>query len=70
MKLFGGGQQQSFKAPPTPSPVRLPTPTDPDILAAGRRARRGALRRKGRASTILTDQNREITGSSGVKLGA
>ena len=35
---------------------RMPTPTDPEVLAAGRRTRAEALRRKGRLSTILTDQ--------------
>lgn len=57
------------KLPPPPKPVRMPTETDPDVLAAGRRAREGALRRTGRLSTIMTDQTQETTGSSGQKLG-
>ena len=66
--LFGGGK---VKTPPPPKPVRMPVETDPDVLAAGRRAREDALRRDGRLSTILTDQNRETVGSSSrQKLGA
>lgn len=49
-------------------PVRAPTESDPEILAAQDRARRGAKRRKGRQSTILTDAL--ATGSSGQSLGA
>jgi hypothetical protein len=48
---------------------RMPTPTDPDILAAGRRSRQAALRRRGRQSTILTDRARDIVGTSSQKLG-
>ena len=40
---------------PEPKVVRMPTETDPDILAAGQRTRKAALARKGRLSTILTD---------------
>ena len=59
------------KPPPTPKPVRMPYETDPDIVAAGQRTRAAALARKGRLSTILTDATSEnMTGSSGVKLGA
>lgn len=64
--LFGG----SPKAPPPPKPVRMPTPTDPDVEAASRRSREKALKRKGRLSTILTDQTSDTVGSSGQKLGA
>ena len=63
--LFGKSQM-----PPTPKTVRMPTATDPDILAAAQRTRAAALQRKGRLSTILTDQTKSITGSSGLKLGA
>jgi hypothetical protein len=48
----------------------MPTETDPEVRAAGIRARENALRRSGRLSTIMTDQTRETTGSSGQKLGA
>ena len=43
--------------PPLPEPraVRMPTETDPSVLAAGQRTRKAALARKGRLSTILTD---------------
>ena len=64
--LFGG----SPKAPPPPKPVRMPTPTDPDVEAASKRTRQRALDRKGRLSTILTDQTQSTVGSSGQKLGA
>ena len=70
--------------PPLPTPTeaeapryrRMPVETDPAIIAAGMRTREAAFKRKGRLSTILTDQTRDITGSrdlaasSGVKLGA
>jgi hypothetical protein len=58
------------KLPPQPRPVRMPTAMDPEITAASQRAREGALRRTGRLSTIMTDQTRETTGSSGQTLGA
>lgn len=53
-----------------PRPVRMPTETDPDVLAAAKRTRQAAMQRRGRLSTILTDQTRAATGSSGQKLGA
>lgn len=56
--------------PPLPKPVRMPNATDPSVLAAAQRTRAAALRRKGRLSTILTDQTRSVTGYSGQKLGA
>lgn len=51
-----------------PKPVRMPVADDPEVLAAGQRAKEGALRRSGRLSTIMTDQT--VAGSSGQKLGA
>ena len=63
--LFGKPQM-----PPAPKPVRMPNATDPDVLAAAQRTRAAALQRKGRLSTILTDQTKSVTGSSGLKLGA
>lgn len=58
------------KLPPPPKPIRMPTATDPDIEAASRRTRQNAMKRKGRLSTILTDQTQSTVGSSGQKLGA
>lgn len=58
------------KPPPQPAKVRMPTETDPGVLAAAQRTRANALRRKGRQSTILTDQTLSTVGSSGMKLGA
>ena len=54
----------------TSRPTRLPTPLDRDTLAADRRTRDKALRRRGRLSTILTDRLEGISGSSGNSLGA
>jgi hypothetical protein len=56
--------------PETPKPVRMPTETDPNVLAAAQRTREGAMRRMGRQSTIMTDMTKATTGSSGTKLGA
>ena len=58
------------KPPPAPRVTRMPTETDPSILAAAQRTRRAAMSRSGRLSTILTDQTRETVGSSGQRLGA
>lgn len=55
--------------PAAPKPVRAPTETDPDVLAAGQRARQFALNRTGRQSTIMTDNLRDTTGSDGRTLG-
>lgn len=68
--LFGS---QSISTPatlPTPKPTRMPTETDPDILAAAQRTRKAALARRGRLSTIMTDQTQSVIGSSGKALGA
>lgn len=54
--------------PETPRPVRMPIETDPDVLAAAKRTRQAAMQRRGRLSTILTDQTMATTGSQ--KLGA
>lgn len=51
---------------PTPMPTALPTPGDAETLAAERKSIAEQLRRRGRASTILTDQ----TGDKTDKLGA
>lgn len=55
--LFGGGERpQATPAPvPTPEPVTpMPSPTDATTQAARRRSIAEQLRRRGRASTILT----------------
>lgn len=57
------------KQPEDPDPVRMPTPTDPALEAASARAKADALRRRGRRSTILTDNLQSMTGSSGQSLG-
>jgi hypothetical protein len=68
MKLFGGGQK--VETPPAPKPVRMPVETDPAVMQAAQRTRSAALMRQGRLSTIMTDQTKATTGSSGQKLGA
>lgn len=74
--LFGGGNRPTAVATPAPAPLptpkvqRMPTETDPSILAAAQRTRRAAMQRSGRLSTILTDQTQDTVGSSGMKLGA
>lgn len=71
--LFGGGQIPKL---PTPKVVRLPTETDPSIVAAGRRTMAEALKRSGRRATMKTDRTRGIAGintiigSTGRSLGA
>jgi hypothetical protein len=56
---------------PTPKVTRMPTETDPSILAAAKRTRAAAMQRSGRLSTILTDSmDNGVIGSSGQKLGA
>lgn len=49
---------------PQPRVVRMPTETDPAVLAAGQRTRRAALARHGRGSTILTDNLQNTLGGS------
>jgi hypothetical protein len=56
------------QALPEPRVVRMPTESDPDVLAAAQRTRKAMMERKGRLSTIMTD-NLDV-GSSGSKLGA
>jgi hypothetical protein len=73
--LFGGGGSSgsAVAAPqplPTPKVTRMPTETDPSILAAAQRTRSAAMRRTGRLSTILTDNTGSMIGSSGKTLGA
>lgn len=77
--LFGGGSSPSYPGQgagildggmPKPKVVRMPTETDPSVLAAAQRLRSAALKRTGRMSTILTDQLNQTVGSSGSALGA
>lgn len=65
MNMFG-----KTKPLPTQKAVRMPTETDPSVLAAAQRTRGSALRRKGRLSTIMTDRTKSVVGSSGKKIGA
>jgi hypothetical protein len=51
------------KMPDPPAPTRMPTIADPDVQAAGLRTREAALKRKGRLSTILTDQTSATVGA-------
>lgn len=75
-KMFSGGPAMPAP-PPLPAPTepeqpeykRLTLPTDPDVLAAAQRTRQAALARKGRLSTILTDQTRGVGGYGSDKLG-
>jgi hypothetical protein len=57
---------------PKPKPVRMPRSPigeDPNAEKAAERYRKAAMQRKGRQSTILTSALREMTGSSGDRLG-
>lgn len=76
-KMFGGAPKAApvtIPKPKLPAPVRMPTPTDPAMEDAAQRSRVIAMKRKGRMSTILTDQMSGNAGgsmgSSGTKLGA
>ena len=63
------GLSSLFKAPkvlppPKPEPVpRMPDLNDPEILEARRRTQRELLAGKGRASTILSGLEADLTGS-------
>ena len=63
-------KQPTPRALPEPRVTRMPTETDPSVLAAATRTREAAMKRKGRLSTIMTDNAQETIGSSGMKLGA
>lgn len=67
--MFGGGAPAQTAAPPRPRVVRMPTSSDPSVLAAGTRARQNLQRGRGRLSTILTDMTRGTMTGSGGKLG-
>ena len=68
--MFGGGGGAAAQPMPKPKVTRMPVETDPGVLAAGQRTREEALKRRGRLSTIMTDQTNDAIGSSGRKLGA
>lgn len=63
--LFGGG----IKAPPTPKPVRMPTLQDPNAAKAKAQQIELMRRRRGRQSTIMTENTSSMVGSSGQSLG-
>lgn len=68
--LVGGGNSGQTAIPSKPRVIRMPTNSDPSVLAAGQRARSGLLRNRGRLSTILSDATRGTITGSGGKLGA
>lgn len=70
-QMFGkaGPAPQPLPELPKPTPVRMPVADDPALLEAAQRRRESMMRRAGRMSTILSDNLREVTGSSGTKLG-
>lgn len=57
------------EAPPPVKPQRMPVAQDPNADQAASRFRNAAAARRGRRSTILTDTLKEMTGSSGQRLG-
>ena len=69
--LFGGGGTPPPPPKmPEPKVTRMPAETDPSIVAAGKRTREKYMRRKGRLSTIMTDNiGSSVVGSSGKQLG-
>ncbi len=76
-KMFKTPAMPEITMPATPEPeapkvVRMPTRFNPTVEAAAERTRAGAMRRKGRLSTIMTDRTGGTSGypSSGRKLGA
>ena len=61
--LFGGPKIPPLPPPPEPpKPVRMPVESDPAVQQAVTRQRETSLRRQGRLSTILTDQNTATAG--------
>jgi hypothetical protein len=67
--MFSKPKVPEVQAPPEPKVVRMPTVDDPNAEKAASRFRKAAMSRKGRRSSILTDNLREATGSSGSSLG-
>lgn len=64
--MMGGDRGGSPSAPSLTPPTEMPNPGDAAAKAAERASIAEQLRRRGRASTILTDQ----TGDTTDKLGA
>lgn len=48
---------------------RMPVAEDPNADQAAKRFREAAAQRQGRRSTIMTDALKDMTGSSGQRLG-
>lgn len=68
--LFSGPKMPAQKLP-TPGATRAPRETDPAILEAAKRTRTAGMRRRGRMSTIMTENTgSNVVGSSGKSLGA
>lgn len=68
-KLFGGGESKPAPAP-TPTPVtRMPDTEDPAVKAAQRRAALEAQARSGRASTVLSNRQRNASATQGGQPG-
>lgn len=67
--LFSKPKVPEVVTPPEPEVVRMPTVEDPNAEKAASRYRAAALKRKGRRASILSDNLKEVTGSSGDNLG-
>lgn len=61
-KIFGGGGQV-YTPPPIPAPPVMPVPDDTAVKAAKRKSLAEQLRRRGRASTILSDESTDTLGA-------
>jgi hypothetical protein len=68
--LFKTPKTPDIPAPAKPKVVRMPVQNDPNIQDAANRTKQSALQRRGRLSTILTQNLQGRAGSSGAKLGA
>jgi len=67
-KAFAASQAALAKSLEKRPTKRIPNARDADVMAAGRRTRAAGRKRRGRQSTILTDQLNQTSGS-GSKLG-
>ena len=67
-KAFAASQAALAKSLEKRPTKRIPNARDADVMAAGRRTRAAGRKRRGRQSTILTDQLNKTSGS-GSKLG-
>jgi hypothetical protein len=70
--LFGKPKMPEVKPVEMPKVKveRMPVANDPNADQAASRFREAAAARKGRRSTIMTDALKEMTGSSGQRLGS